>query len=222
MEDIVHPLTRAVLIAGGQIIDEACSKAIDAAEIDKVLVRSVLTCESRRGVCATCYGRNLATGRPVHIGEAVGVMAAQSIGEPGTQLTLRTFHIGGAATRLTAQDKQKAKIDCTISLDNVETVLRAGKDMVVISRTGEVTLLDDNGLTKARYPVPYGSVLRVEESKRVKAGSVLFEWDPYNSVIVGALSILSLDIVCPSCPQTCCKTPTHINTTTKTLNMLTK
>ena len=184
VEDVVHPLTGVVLIAGGEIVDEACSKAIEAAEIDKVLVRSVLTCESRRGVCASCYGRNLATGRPVHIGEAVGVMAAQSIGEPGTQLTLRTFHIGGAATRLTAQDKQKAKIDCTVTLDNVETVLRGGKDMVVISRTGECALIDDNGLTKARYPVPYGSVLRVEEKKRVKAGAILFEWDPYNSVIV--------------------------------------
>jgi DNA-directed RNA polymerase subunit beta' len=184
VEDVVHPLNGSVLIAGGEIIDEAISKAIENAEIDKVLVRSVLTCESRRGVCARCYGRNLANGRPVNIGEAVGVMAAQSIGEPGTQLTLRTFHIGGAATRLTAQDKQKAKIDCTVTLDNVETVLRGGKDMVVISRTGECALIDDNGLTKARYPVPYGSVLRVEIGKRVKAGAILFEWDPYNSVIV--------------------------------------
>jgi DNA-directed RNA polymerase subunit beta' len=120
----------------------------------------------------------------VNIGEAVGVMAAQSIGEPGTQLTLRTFHIGGAATRLTAQDKQKAKIDCAVVLDNVETVLRGGKDEVVISRTGECVLVDDHGITKARYPVPYGSVLRVESGKKTKAGAILFEWDPYNSVIV--------------------------------------
>ena len=114
----------------------------------------------------------------------MGIIAAQSIGEPGTQLTLRTFHIGGAATRLTAQDKQKAKIDSTIRLDNVETVLRGGKDQVVISRTGECILVDDHGITKARYPVPYGSVLRAETGKKVKAGAVLFEWDPYNSVIV--------------------------------------
>ena len=184
LDDVLHPLTAKVLVKGGEIIDEAMSKAIQDAEVEKVLVRSVLTCESRRGVCARCYGRNLATGRPVNIGEAVGVMAAQSIGEPGTQLTLRTFHIGGAATRLTAQDKQKAKIDSTIKLDNVETVLRGGKDQVVISRTGECILVDDHGITKARYPVPYGSVLRAETGKKVKAGAVLFEWDPYNSVIV--------------------------------------
>ena len=184
LDDVLHPLTAKVLVKGGEIIDEAMSKAIQDAEVEKVLVRSVLTCESRRGVCARCYGRNLATGRPVNIGEAVGVMAAQSIGEPGTQLTLRTFHIGGAATRLTAQDKQKAKIDSTIKLDNVETVLRGGKDLVVISRTGECILVDDHGITKARYPVPYGSVLRAETGKKVKAGAVLLEWDPYNSVIV--------------------------------------
>ncbi|MBK8800741.1 MAG: DNA-directed RNA polymerase subunit beta' [Fibrobacteres bacterium] len=184
LNDVLHPLTNKVIVEAGTIVDEALSKALMDAEIDRVLVRSVLTCESRRGVCAKCYGRNLATGRPVNIGEAVGVMAAQSIGEPGTQLTLRTFHIGGAATRLTAQDKQKAKIDSTVRLENVETVLRGGKDMVVISRTGECTIVDDNGITKSRYPVPYGSVLRVEEGKKVKAGTVLFEWDPYNSVIV--------------------------------------
>ncbi|MCB9495570.1 MAG: DNA-directed RNA polymerase subunit beta' [Fibrobacteria bacterium] len=184
LEDVLHPLSGELLIAAGEIIDEAISKAIEASELDKVLVRSVLTCESKRGVCAKCYGRNLANGRPVNIGEAVGVMAAQSIGEPGTQLTLRTFHIGGAATRLTAQDKQKAKVDSTVHLENIESVLRGGKDMVVISRTGECVLIDDNGITKARYPVPYGSVLRAEQGKKVKAGAILFEWDPYNSVIV--------------------------------------
>jgi DNA-directed RNA polymerase subunit beta' len=184
LNDVAHPLTNKVMAPGGEIINEAGAKALQEAEVEKILVRSVLTCESRRGVCARCYGRNLATGRPVNIGEAVGVMAAQSIGEPGTQLTLRTFHIGGAATRLTAQDKQKAKIDCTVQLENVETVLRGGKDPVVISRTGECVLVDDNGITKARYPVPYGSVLRVEGGKKTKAGTILFEWDPYNSVIV--------------------------------------
>ncbi len=184
LNDVPHPLTGKVMVQAGTIIDEATAKAMQDAEIEKIIVRSVLTCETRRGVCARCYGRNLATGRPVNIGEAVGVMAAQSIGEPGTQLTLRTFHIGGAATRLTAQDKQKAKLDCNITLENVETVLRGGKDMVVISRSGECVLTDDNGITKARYPVPYGSVVRVESGKKVKAGSILFEWDPYNSVIV--------------------------------------
>jgi DNA-directed RNA polymerase subunit beta' len=184
LNDVLHPLTAKVMVTAGTIIDEAISKSMQDAEIEKIIVRSVLTCESRRGVCAKCYGRNLATGRPVNIGEAVGVMAAQSIGEPGTQLTLRTFHIGGAATRLTAQDKQKAKLDCIAILENVETVLRGGKDHVVISRSGECVLQDENGITKARYPVPYGSVLRAENGKKVKAGSILFEWDPYNSVIV--------------------------------------
>jgi len=184
LHDVVHPISGEVLVPANTIVDEAKAKIIQAAEIEKIEVRSVLTCASRRGVCAHCYGRNLATGRPVQIGEAVGVMAAQSIGEPGTQLTLRTFHIGGAATRLTAQDKQKSKYDATIHLSNIETVLRDGKDAVVVSRTGECAVVDDNGITKSRYPVPYGSVLRVEDGQKVKTGKVLFEWDPYNSVIV--------------------------------------
>lgn len=184
LHDVVHPISGEVLVPANTIVDEAKAKIVQAAEIEKIEVRSVLTCASRRGVCAHCYGRNLATGRPVQIGEAVGVMAAQSIGEPGTQLTLRTFHIGGAATRLTAQDKQKSKYDATIHLSNIETVLREGKDAVVVSRTGECAVVDDNGITKSRYPVPYGSVLRVEDGQKVKTGKVLFEWDPYNSVIV--------------------------------------
>ncbi|MEN9354299.1 MAG: hypothetical protein RL318_1624 [Fibrobacterota bacterium] len=184
LADVTHPLTGEVLAKANEIIEEALAEAIKKAEIEKIDVRSVLTCASKRGVCARCYGRNLATGRPVQIGEAVGVMAAQSIGEPGTQLTLRTFHIGGAATRLTAQDKQKTKYEATVNLSNIETVRRGDKDQVVVSRTGECALIDDNGITKARYPVPYGSVLRVEDQKKVKAGTVLFEWDPYNSVIV--------------------------------------
>jgi DNA-directed RNA polymerase subunit beta' len=152
--------------------------------LDAIKVRSVLTCEAIKGVCGKCYGRNLANGRMIDIGEAVGVMAAQSIGEPGTQLTLRTFHIGGAASRMTAESAKKTKWDCKVALSDVETVTNPRGEEIVVSRSGEVSLLDDHGLVKIRYVVPYGSVIRIKDGDEIKAGSVLFEWDPYNTLII--------------------------------------
>jgi DNA-directed RNA polymerase subunit beta' len=144
----------------------------------------VLTCEAVRGVCVKCYGRNLANGRMIDIGEAVGVVAAQSIGEPDTQLTLRTFHIGGAASRMTAESHKRAKWDSTVQLQDVETVDSRKGDKIVVSRSGEMALVDENGLTRVRYVVPYGSLLKVADGQAIKAGTLLFDWDPYNTLII--------------------------------------
>src|SRR5690606_40658262 len=157
-EDIYHPVTDELLCEGGVMIDEPTAEKIGGAGMESVKVRSVLTCEAVRGVCVKCYGRNLANGRMIDIGEAVGVVAAQSIGEPGTQLTLRTFHIGGAASRMTAESQKKSKWDCIVQLHEVETVEARNGEKVVVSRSGEMVLVDDNGITKVRYVVPYGSI----------------------------------------------------------------
>jgi DNA-directed RNA polymerase subunit beta' len=156
-DDIYDPLTDECICNSGDLIDETVIKKVTKSSIETVKVRSVLTCESSRGVCAQCYGRNLATGRSIDIGEAVGVMAAQSIGEPGTQLTLRTFHIGGAASRLTAESAKKTKWDCNVNLVDVDSIEAGDGSQVVINRLGEAVLVDENGLTKMRYTVPYGS-----------------------------------------------------------------
>ncbi len=183
-DDIYHQVTDDLVCAAGQLIDEAVAEKIGQAGLESVKVRSVLTCEAVKGVCGKCYGRNLANGRMIDMGEAVGVMAAQSIGEPGTQLTLRTFHIGGAASRMTAESHKKSKWDCKVQLRDVETVTSRKGDKVVISRSGEMAMHDDNGITKVRYVVPYGSVLKVADGQAVKTGAQLFEWDPYNTLII--------------------------------------
>jgi DNA-directed RNA polymerase subunit beta' len=182
-EDVVHPISEKLLVARNQMIDEKIVREIMESGIDRVKVRSVLTCESKKGVCSNCYGRNLATGRQVDLGEAVGVIAAQSIGEPGTQLTLRTFHIGGASSRLTVENNKKAQADAEVYLDSVETVEFEGKN-VVLSRSGEMTLRDVHGVVKGQYPVPYGALIYVEHGEQVKKDKVLFEWDPFNSLII--------------------------------------
>lgn len=187
-DDIYNPLTDELICNAADIIDEKLLKQIVSCGIDTVKIRSVLTCESAKGVCAKCYGRNLATGRLIDIGEAVGVMAAQSIGEPGTQLTLRTFHIGGAASRLTAESSKKTKWDCTVKLYDVETVDHPEKGKIVVNRSGEMALVDDSNITKIRYAVPYGSVLKVEHEQKVKKGALLFDWDPYNTVIISTFA----------------------------------
>jgi DNA-directed RNA polymerase subunit beta' len=183
-DDIYHPVSDEVICQAGALFDEILAEKITAAGIESVKVRSVLTCEALRGVCAKCYGRNLANGRMIDIGEAVGVMAAQSIGEPGTQLTLRTFHIGGAASRMTAESVKKAKWDSKITLRDVETVQNKKGEDVVVSRSGEMSLLDEHGITKVRYVVPYGALLKVKDGAQIKAGTLMFEWDPYNTLII--------------------------------------
>jgi len=182
-EDIVDPVSEEVICPANTLIDEKLAKTVEVAGIESVKIRSVLTCESDFGTCQFCYGRNLATGKLVDIGEAVGIMAAQSIGEPGTQLTLRTFHIGGTASRLIAQSEEKARIDGTVKLINVETVAhRTGN--VVMNRIGEVVVLDDAERERHRYNIPYGAFVKVADGDKIAKGQVLFSWDPYNNVIL--------------------------------------
>jgi DNA-directed RNA polymerase subunit beta' len=186
-DDIKHPITDEVIVAAGSLINERDLPKITAAGIEHVKMRSVLTCDSAKGVCAKCYGRMLSSGRPVDLGEAVGVLAAQSIGEPGTQLTLRTFHIGGASSRLTVESNKKAVVDGHIELEMVDTVTYKD-DSIVMSRMGELVIFDSFGINKGRFQVPYGSILRVVHGAKVQKGDVLFEWDPYNSPIISNVS----------------------------------
>ncbi|MDO5576575.1 MAG: DNA-directed RNA polymerase subunit beta', partial [Fibrobacter sp.] len=186
-EDVFDPVTEALICPINTLIDETIAKRIEDAGIESLLIRSVLTCDSVTGVCQKCYGRNLATGKPVNTGEAVGIMAAQSIGEPGTQLTLRTFHIGGTASRLIAQSKEVAKIEGFVKFHNVETV-KHENEMVVMNRSGEITIHDESERERFRYNVPYGAFTKVEDGQKVAKGTALFEWDPYNNVILAPKS----------------------------------
>jgi DNA-directed RNA polymerase subunit beta' len=183
-KDVFHPTTEKLIIKAGGLIDEKIVEAIDEAGIESVMIRSVLTCESDGGACGKCYGRDLARGTPVNIGEAVGVIAAQSIGEPGTQLTMRTFHIGGAAQRGAQQSSIEASHDATLELSNKNVVKDSKGRLVVMSRTCELVLRDEKAREKARHKVPYGSRLLAEEGNSVKKGQKLVEWDPYTIPII--------------------------------------
>jgi len=177
-----------VLVRANQEITEELASSIQNTGIERVRIRSVLTCESKRGVCQLCYGRNLATGRMVERGEAVGVIAAQSIGEPGTQLTMRTFHIGGAATRASEQSTQDAKSTGIVKYLGVTTVHNNKGELVAMNRNGILAILDDKGREKERYPVVYGARVLVEEGSRVEANQLLLEWDPYTFSILTEVS----------------------------------
>jgi len=198
-EDTVDPITGDIVVEAGEEIVEEVARQMEESGLERVWIRSVLTCEAKRGVCAKCYGRNLATGRMVDVGEAVGVIAAQSIGEPGTQLTLRTFHIGGTASRIVEQSIIKAKSDGTVRFKNVETVRRTSENgnLIVVGRKGEVELVDEEGRIRHRYNPPYGAKLFVEDGANVQADDSLFEWDTYNTPILAEKSgkICFLDIV---------------------------
>ena len=184
-EDIVDPLLGDVLVKAGTIIDEKMAAEIETAGLDSVRVRSVLTCEAPgTGICAKCYGRDLARGTEVNIGEAVGVMAAQSIGEPGTQLTMRTFHIGGAAQRGAAQSTAESAFAATVEIRNKNVVSNSKGVQIVMGRNTEVALIDKKGLEKAVHRLPYGAKLLVEEGQTVKKGEKLAEWDPYTLPII--------------------------------------
>ncbi len=182
--DIHHPVGDAVIVTAGQMIDELVVDKIDEAGIEAVMVRSVLTCEAKTGVCAHCYGRDLARGTEVNLGEAVGVIAAQSIGEPGTQLTMRTFHIGGAAQRGAETSSVESSHDSTMTLSNKNIVTDSKGRLVVMSRTCEIVLRDDNNRERARYKVPYGARLLAKEDAKVKKGQKLAEWDPFTLPII--------------------------------------
>jgi DNA-directed RNA polymerase subunit beta' len=180
LEDIVDPLNGEVIVEAGEEIDEALVTAIEEAGIEKVLIRSVLTCQARRGVCAKCYGRDLARGYTVNIGEAVGVIAAQSIGEPGTQLTMRTFHIGGAAARgKIEQSSLEARNEGIVRFENTKTVRKKDGSVVVMNRHGVIKIVDDSGRERERYNLTYGAVVKVADGDRVSKGASLSEWDPY-------------------------------------------
>ncbi|EGG75619.1 DNA-directed RNA polymerase subunit beta' [Gluconacetobacter sp. SXCC-1] len=182
--DVLDPATGKVLFPRNTLIEEAQAEQIEKAGVESLLIRSVLTCDSRVGVCGHCYGRDLARGTPVNIGEAVGVIAAQSIGEPGTQLTMRTFHIGGAAQRGAEQSMVEASRDGKVTIRNKNVVHNSQNVPIVMSRNCEILLTDDRGTERARYRVPYGARLLVEDGAAVTRGQKMAEWDPYTLPII--------------------------------------
>jgi DNA-directed RNA polymerase subunit beta' len=187
-EAVTDPFTGEVLVPANTEIDEDAAQRIEDRGIERVRVRSVLTCESRDGVCAMCYGRNLATGKLVEVGEAIGIIAAQSIGEPGTQLTMRTFHIGGTASRVVEQTTQVAKKSGLVRFSNLRTVVNKSGDIVVMNRNGSVVILDDQGRERERYPVVYGARIKVKDGQQVTTGETIVEWDPYTISILTEVS----------------------------------
>ena len=183
-EDVVHPETGELLIAKGKLVDENDVEAVEKAGVEQVKIRSVLTCESENGVCAACYGRDLARGTPVNIGEAVGVIAAQSIGEPGTQLTMRTFHIGGAAQKGAEQASVEVPFAGIMKLENNHIVVDSEGHGIVLTRNCEIVIVDSNGREKSRHHVPYGTKLLVAENDKVKKGQKIAEWDPFTVPVI--------------------------------------
>jgi DNA-directed RNA polymerase subunit beta' len=183
LEDVIDPVEGRVIVETNEEIDEDLSSEIQRSGVQRVRIRSVLTCESRRGCCIKCYGRNLATGRPVEIGEAVGVIAAQSIGEPGTQLTMRTFHIGGTA-RLEESSKHEARQDGTIKYLELQTVKSRKSERIAMNRNGSLIIVDDRGREAARYQIVYGAHILVEDGARVTQDQLLATWDPFTFAIL--------------------------------------
>ena len=193
LHDVIHPLTAEVLVPAGTLIEDEHAKAIENSPLESVEVRSPLTCEAQKGICANCYGRNLATGKMVQQGESAGVIAAQSIGEPGTQLTLRTFHVGGIAGNISEENKLVARFDGVAEIEELKTVDGKDKDgnavKIVISRTSEIKLVDKNtGIVLSTNIIPYGSFIFVKDGQKIKADDVICQWDPYNGVIISEFS----------------------------------
>ncbi len=193
LHDVFDPLTDEMIVSANQLIDEERAQQVKETSIEEVEIRSVLACEARRGTCALCYGRNLGTGRMVESGEAVGVVAAQSIGEPGTQLTLRTFHVGGTASRIEAESTIQSKYAGVVRFQNLRTVeyhADAGPEQVVLTRQGEIRILDPDRDNRQliSYVIPYGAEVQVVEGVMIEKGQVLASWDPYNSVILSEVS----------------------------------
>ena len=184
LERIIDPFTGETIVEVNEIMDETTSSAIQEAGIEKVKIRSVLTCTARRGVCAKCYGRDLATGKTVELGQAVGVIAAQSIGEPGTQLTMRTFHIGGTASRIHGESTLEARYAGTARFEGLQVVEAKDGNLVVMNRSGSLVVQDVKGRDRERYPIVYGARLKVKEGQHVEQGEVLVEWDPYTFSIL--------------------------------------
>ncbi|MBB67371.1 MAG: DNA-directed RNA polymerase subunit beta' [Rickettsiales bacterium] len=183
-EDVLKPGTNEILVERNVLLDEALVDMLESNSVDQIQVRSVITCENDFGVCAKCYGRDLARGHMVGHGEAVGVIAAQSIGEPGTQLTMRTFHIGGAASRASAENSVQVKTTGTLKLQNAKFVRNTDDKVVIVSRSTEITIIDDQGREKERYKVPYGAILTTDDNATVTSGEVVANWDPHSHPIV--------------------------------------
>lgn len=188
LADIVDPASQKVIVPAGDEISETLVKVIEAAGVDKVMIRSALVCESGRGVCVKCYGRDLARGATVNLGEAVGIIAAQSIGEPGTQLTMRTFHLGGAASRAVEQSVHTARYDGTLKLKNVYFVTNRQGKLTVMNRNGEAIIVDETGRERDSYKLVYGAVLNFKDGDKVTKGASLAEWDPYSNPIISEVS----------------------------------
>jgi DNA-directed RNA polymerase subunit beta' len=190
--DVLNPKGNDVLIEAGTLMDEAWVARLESddtySSIDEIVVRSAISCTSRHGICSSCYGRDLGRGHKVNIGEAVGVVAAQSIGEPGTQLTMRTFHIGGAASRAAAVDNIQVKNGGEIRLHNLKFVERADGNLVATSRSGELGVTDEHGRERERYKLPYGAVIRVKDGDNVEPGAIVANWDPHTHPIVSEVA----------------------------------
>jgi len=183
-KDVIEPSSGDVVLTAGTMLDEKLVSQLEEMGIDEIEVRSPITCETRHGLCSVCYGRDLARGHRVNVGEAVGVIAAQSIGEPGTQLTMRTFHIGGAASRATAVDNIQVKQEGEVRLHNLKLLEKGDGTSVIVSRSGEVAVADSNGRERERYKIPYGAVLKVADKAQVAAGEIVANWDPHTHPII--------------------------------------
>ncbi|HHF0526884.1 TPA: DNA-directed RNA polymerase subunit beta' [Legionella anisa] len=186
--DVYIPNQSEPVVTAGTLLDEEWVEKLEKQGVDQIMVRSPITCQTRFGLCAKCYGRDLARGHLVNTGEAVGIIAAQSIGEPGTQLTMRTFHIGGAASRATAANNIQIKTKGVIRLHNIKTVTHENKNLVAVSRSGEVTIVDEFGRERERYKLPYGAVISVQDNSPVEAGQVIATWDPHTHPVISEVS----------------------------------
>jgi DNA-directed RNA polymerase subunit beta' len=183
-EDVRDPLSQEIIVQANNEIIEETSQKIEDSGLERVRIRSGLTCDTKRGICVLCYGRNLGSGRLAELGEAVGIIAAQSIGEPGTQLTMRTFHIGGTASRVVEASKHESKSAGIVKFHNLRTVVNRDGDLVATNRNGEIGVADERGRERERYPIVYGAKLKVKPDQRVKTRTVLVEWDPFTNPIL--------------------------------------
>jgi DNA-directed RNA polymerase subunit beta' len=183
-EDVRDPLSQEIIVQASTEITEELAQKIEDSGLERVRIRSTLTCDTKRGICVLCYGRNLGSGRLAELGEAVGIIAAQSIGEPGTQLTMRTFHIGGTASRVVEASKHEAKSAGVVKFHNLRTVVNRDGDLVATNRNGEIAVADERGRERERYPVVYGAKIKVKPEQKIKARTVLVEWDPFTNPIL--------------------------------------
>ena len=183
-EDVRDPVSNEIIVQAHNEITEELAQKVEDSGLERVRIRSTLTCDTKRGICVLCYGRNLGSGRLAELGEAVGIIAAQSIGEPGTQLTMRTFHIGGTASRVVEASKHESKSAGVVKFHNLRTVVNRDGDLVATNRNGEIAVADERGRERERYPVVYGAKIKVKADQKVKTRAVLVEWDPFTNPIL--------------------------------------